>query len=362
MIGKVFRMTALLMWLGGLVPATAAGEEEDAVVAGTAGRFWERVEAGGLIEIGGGYRSFGASNRASDIQLTTAELGLGVGLNRWIRADLTFLYENPAGCEPGGFGLDSAFVTFRDEERFPLWMSVGKLYVPFGALLTRFPDDPAVDQPMTLLLGETSEETVAAGWERSGLSVKGYLFGGEMRVAGNRAFPAFGVDVRYEAPAGEGVDVMAGASYISNVADSDCLTETISDNVKALEKSVGGFALYGRIGFRGLFATGEFITALGSFRAGELARADGRGARPSAWNIEAGYRWERFLEIVLKVAGSGETEAIGLPRRRLGLGLNRDLGRNVTASFALLGDRFHPGDVDGKDRGLAALGQVAVRF
>ena len=74
MIGKVFRMTALLMWLGGLVPATAAGEEEDAVVAGTAGRFWERVEAGGLIEIGGGYRSFGASNRASDIQLTTAEL------------------------------------------------------------------------------------------------------------------------------------------------------------------------------------------------------------------------------------------------------------------------------------------------
>lgn len=361
-MGKDFGMMVLLIWSGGLIPATAAGEGGDEVVAETAGRLRESVEAGGLIEFGGGYRSAGAASRESDIQLTTAELGLGVTLNSWIRADLTFLYENPAGCEPGGFGLDSASVTFRDEERFPLWLSAGKLYVPFGALLTRFPDDPAADQPVTLLLGEASEEAVAAGWDRSGLSLKGYLFGGEMRAAGNRAFPAFGFDARYEAPAGEGVDVMAGASYISNVADSDCLTETIGGNVEALEKSVGGFALYGRIGFRGLFATGEFMTALDPFRAGELARADGRGARPSAWNIEAGYRWNRLLEIVLKVAGSGETEAIGLPRRRLGLGLNRDLGRNVTASFALLGDRFHPGDVDGKDRGLTALGQVAVRF
>ncbi len=361
-MGRVFGTTVLLIWSGGLIPASAAGEGGDDVVAETAGRIWERVEAGGLIEFGGGYGSAGGGSRASDIQLTTAEVGLGVAVNRWIRAELTLIYENPAGCEPGGFGLDSASVTFRDEEKFPLWLSAGKLYVPFGALLTRFPDDPAADQPMTLLLGEASEEMVAAGWERSGLSLKGYLFGGEMRAAGNRAFPAFGFDARYEGPAGEVVDVMAGASYISNVADSDCLTEAIGGNVEVLEKSVGGVALYGRIGFRGLFATGEYLAALDPFHAEELARASGRGARPSAWNIEAGYRWERLLEIVLKVAGSGETEAIGLPRNRLGLGLNRDLGRNVTASFALLRDRFHEGDVDGKDKGVAVLGQVAVRF
>ncbi len=52
---------------------------------------------------------------------------------------------------------------------------------------------------------------------------------------------------------------------------------------------------------------------------------NGSGLRPSVWNIEAGYNydWGRNLEIVLKYAGSDDTEDLGFPRSRYGIGFNQ---------------------------------------
>ena len=157
---------------------------------------------------------------------------------------------------------------------------------------------------------------------------------------------------------------MLGASYISNIADSDGLTDTIHSNVEAVGNSVGGISAYFHIGYRKFFFDGEYMTALDAFRRAELPMANGRGARPSVWNIETGYNWNwgRDLEMAFKYAGSNETEALGLPRKQFGFGLNQEITRNITASFALLRDRYHAGDINGRDEGHTVLGQIAVKF
>lgn len=352
-----------------LIPAFAAAAgaaAADASEAGVPGFLKDRVEYEGLIELGGLYRSrdvdVAGSERVSEFNLTTAEFSVGVEFRSWIRGDVTLLYENALGCRDRNGAVDAASITLQDLEKFPLSLSIGRIYVPFGAALTRLPDDPAVDQPMTLLLGETREEAVVAALSHSDFVLSGYLFEGDIgRASGSRA--SFGLDGRYELPPSSRVELRLGMSYLSNIASSNCLAEAVGDSGGGtMEDYVGGIGAYAEAGFGGFFASGEYLTALAAFRPEELARADGGGAKPSVWNVEAGYNWRRGLEIVLKVAGSAQTEKIGLARKRVGLGLNRDLCRNVTASFALLRDRFHEGDVDGKDKGVAVLGQVAVRF
>ncbi len=366
--GGVRRLPRLMMWVL-LFPAFAAAADSwDAgdADAGVLRFLRDRIEHEGLIEFGALHRTDdvddGESDRVSEFNLTTAELALGMKFHSWIRGDVTFLYENALGCRDRNGAVDAASITLQDREKFPLSLSIGRLYVPFGAVLTHLPDDPAVDQPMTLLFGETREEAVVVALDHDDFVLSGYLFEGDIgRASGSRA--SFGLDGRYALPESGPVGLLLGFSYISNISSSNCLAEAVGDSAGAmLEDYVGGIGAYAEFGFAGLFASGEYLTALGRFRPEDLARADGGGARPSVWNVEAGYRWRRGLEVVLKVSGSGETERIGLARRRLGFGLNQDFGRNVTASFALLGDRFHPGDIDGKDKGVAALGQVAVRF
>jgi hypothetical protein len=106
------------------------------------------------------------------------------------------------------------------------------------------------------------------------------------------------------------------------------------------------------------------MTALDEFDPTELAKANGEGAEPSLWNIEAGYNWDwcKNLEIVLKYAGSDETESLGFPEDRYGIGFNQEIFEGVIGSVAFLKDEYHSGDADDRDDGYTALGQIAIEF
>lgn len=328
----------------------------------------DRTSIGGLIEFGGGYNSTdfegGGSEAVSDIHLTTVEVGVEVGISDWINVETVFLYEDTFSGEETSFNLDVGAVHFGNTDEFPLYLSAGKLFVPFGALLTHCPDDPAVDQPMALLLGEASEKVVVFGYENSGFNLSGYLFDGDMNEAGNETGASFGFDGHYESPEGSNLELLIGTSYISNIADSDGLTEAIGENVDALDCYVGGFAAYVHLGYAGFFVDGEYLTALDAFEPSELSLMNGSGAQPLVWNVETGYNWDwgRNLEMVLKFAGSDETEMLGFPCDRFGFGLNQEIADGVTGSFAFLKDQYHNGDVDGRDDGYTVLGQIAVEF
>jgi len=363
------------LFLGSLLPLFAFGEEANSVKPAPAeSRIgpWKgllgRTDVEGLIEFGGAYKSAGldggGSENLADIHLTTVEIGIAIPVHDWIRAKTVFLYEDPFHAEEGSLRLDAAFVTLGNTEEFPLYLSAGKLYVPFGVIQTHLPDEPAVDQPMTLILGETSGKAAVLGIELPGFSLSGYILDGSARRTGRGAGMSHGFDGHFRSSSNGPMEMLLGASYLSNIANANCLADTVCPDINVRGGKVAGLAAYVHLGLRRAFFDCEYVTALEDFCPEALPRARGGGAQPSAWNIEAGYRWnrERGLETVFKYAGSRETEALGLARRRFGVGLNREIVRSTTASFAFLRDRYSAGDVHGRGNGWTMLGQIAVAF
>jgi hypothetical protein len=337
----------------------------------------DRISISGLVEAGAAYKvadkTTGTDEDSSDINLTTVELGVAVEVNDWVNLGMVFLYEDPfENDEEDNVNVDVGTITFGNTEKYPLYLSAGKMYVPFGALLTHLPDDPLVDQPMTLLFGETSEKAVLVGFEHSGFAVSGYAFNGDMdSSAEDNSIESFGFDANCTAFEDSPIALLVGASYISNISDSDGLTDYLQDDdhpsgaaVEELEDYVAGFAAYLHLGYNDFFLDAEYMTALDKFDPSELATESGDGAEPSAWNIEAGYNWDwgKNLEIVLKYAGSDETEALGFPGDRYGICFNQEIVECIIASVAYFRDEFHIGDANGNDDGNTVFGQIAVGF
>jgi hypothetical protein len=328
----------------------------------------DRVRIGGLIELGGAWE--GVNNRdgtdadQSDINLTTVALAVEADINEWVSAEATLLYEDPTFGIDTSVELDTGIVVIGNAERFPFYFTGGKMYVPFGALLTHFPDDPLIDQPLALLLGETNEAAALVGVEHRGFSVSGYVFNGDMIETGkDNEMDSFGIDGHYEWSGEKGLELLIGASYISNIADSDGLTALLLiSGVDSIRDHVGGFDAYVHIGYAGWFFDAEYMSATENFQANELATETGAGAKPAVWNLEAGYNWNwgKNLEIGLKYAGSDETENLGFPEDRYGLVLNQTIFESVIASLAFLHDEFHRSD--SRDDRNVLFGQIALVF
>jgi hypothetical protein len=329
----------------------------------------ERVRFSALLEVGGAWEQVdnrdGTDGSRSDINLTTFLLGIETGLNPWMKVLAVFLYEDPAFGQETDVTLDVATLTIGNQEKLPVLLTAGAMYVPFGALLTHFPDDPLIDQPLTLLLGETREKAALLSFSHKGVNLSGYVFNGDVDEAGKGDHvEQYGFDARYGYE-GSGLEIMAGGSYISNLADSDGLTDALlASGTNVVQDRIAGLAAYIHLGFAGYFLDAEYMTAVDDFRPSELSTISGAGAEPSVWNLEGGYKfaWARSLEIALKYAGSDETEGLGFPERRYGIVLNQEIFENVIGSLAFLHDEFDEGDAQGRDERNILFGQIGVSF
>jgi hypothetical protein len=148
----------------------------------TMGKLLDRFSFGLLIESGAAYRSDNADGEdESDFALTTVELGIEAIINDWVTGEVVFLYEDPTFDDAdSSFDVDIGTITVGDTEQFPLYATAGKFYMPYGAILTHFPDDPLIDLPVTLTFGEISERALQVGAEFGGFHIAGYAFNGSV--------------------------------------------------------------------------------------------------------------------------------------------------------------------------------------
>ena len=327
----------------------------------------DRLSVSGLIEVGAAYESVdnrdGGDDDQSDLNLTTVELTVGAAVNEWVNVETVFLYEDATFGDDTSVDLDVGTVTIGNTEKYPLYFTGGKMYLPFGALLTHFPDDPLVDQPMTLGFGEISEKAALVGFEHLGFALSGYVFNGDVDESPeDNVIESFGFDASYTLWEDRPFEFFIGASYISNVADTDGLTDGLG--VDEIEDYVAGADVYLHLGCNNFFFDAEYMTALEEFAPGELATGGGNGAEPSVWNIEVGYNWNwgKNLEIAFKYAGSDETEGLGYPEDRYGVGLNQEFFEGVTGAIAYFHDEYHGDDVDDRNDRDVVFGQIAVEF
>ncbi len=369
----------------------ASGQKETAAGKETSEKSWsDRIHMGGLIEVGGGWSNVkdraGHHEAESDLTLTTVELHVDAEISDWISAESVLLYEDPlfGGDDHDSFDVDEAVITLGNTDRFPFYLAAGKMYVPFGALLTHFPDDPLTPIPLTLTMGETSEKAVLLGFEKWGLAASAYIFNGDLEKGEEDHIKDYGFDIHYEGcfvPTGHvayakgekyaheaegGFDYLLGFSYISNIAESDGLTEAVEDNLgdNEIHESIPGIDAYFHVEYKGIFLDAEYMAAIRTFEKQELSYR-GKGATPKVWNFEAGfnYNWWRNLEVVFKYAGSDDYAE--MPESRFGICFNQEIFDNVTASLGYIHDEYDKYERDDEtimDKSDMIFWQIATEF
>ncbi|MDH5298327.1 MAG: LbtU family siderophore porin [Desulfobulbaceae bacterium] len=316
----------------------------------------DRVEIHGLIEAEGAVTDDFAGTNGSDITLATVELALDAKISEWSTGHLLFKYEDGTN-----FDVDEGTITIGNSEKYPLFLSAGKMYVPFGNFQTAM-----VSDPLTLQLAETNENTLLVGAVKNGWHGALYAFNGDMDETGkDDMVRSWGGNVGYGFEKGE-VKVEAGASWISNIGDSNGITDGLNAlAVNTVDDQVAGFGAYLLYNHGHCGLTAEYTGAAQSFRSTELA-FNGNGAKPAAWNLEGAYTTEllgKEATFALSYQGSHEALALNLPEARYLASVGIGLVDYTTLKFEVI----HAEDYDTEDGGTgndaqSVTMQLAVEF
>jgi hypothetical protein len=276
--------------------------------------FLGSVKFGGLMEVEATSSSDFAGSDSSDIALAKVELYADAKPFEFVSTHLQLLYEDD-GDE--NIVLDEAFAMLGDPDKFPLYAQGGKWPMPFGGL---FETNMSTD-PLTKDLGETREAAVLAGAAWKGFVAEGYVYNGDSRkLAESESLDQFGANLGYGDEFADG-GFNLGVGYISNIADSNVLTDTLGAAATGLADYVPGGEIHGFVTYKAFTVRGAYMKALDPFQPGELA-FNGGGAQPTAWYAEFVFGTEFFGRSTIfaaTVQGTEEALALGLPHSRYGV-------------------------------------------
>ena len=258
----------------------------------------------GLIEAEAIFGEDYEGNSFSEFNVATVELGLSAQMSEWAAAHLMALYEGP----DGDLNIDEATIWLGNYEKYPLLMTVGKFYMPFGSFETNM-----IQDPLTLEIGEINDYGVAVGFLGNGFYGALYGYNGMKETGSSDTITGFGAEAGYGFES-ESMSFKTGVSWVNNIADSGGITEYLEESgMDSIEDQVNGIGLHVMVGFGPVSFIGEYIQALDDFT--EIAYMD-HGAETKAWNTEFAYSIELFdRESIFAIAYQGTSEAVelGLP-------------------------------------------------
>ncbi|MFH2064302.1 MAG: LbtU family siderophore porin [Pseudomonadota bacterium] len=305
----------------------------------------ENVTLSGTVEVEAGFASDYADTDTGEISLATVEFGVDAEINDWTKGHVLFSWDD-------GVDVDEGFITLGGTETFPVYLTAGLLYVPFGVYETNM-----ISDPLTLEIGETREHAVQAGAEMKGFYGSLYLFNGDVQDdtgSEDDTVETFGATAGY-AIEKENFSLDVGAGYISNIMDSDGLgdgfeedeaafVETNPGGAYALKDYVAGFGAHVIIRVGPVRMIGEYINALDD---PEYLADDGAGTTtviktetPSAFHIECAYTFE-IKEKEITLAGTYQaTDNLGgmHPETRYGAVAGIGLSENLELAAEFLHD------------------------
>ena len=316
-------------------------------------KWYDRLQISGLIEVEASHGKTDFKDPAvedektSDVDLATVELGVDAKISAHVDGHVLFKYEDD------DLFVDEGFITLVGTENFPAYLIAGRQYIPFGNFDSHFVTDPT-----TLVLGETNDGAVVAG----------YRFGGEMVDVSIGAFNGDAEksdkDDVINSFVGSIVvspieNIKFGASYTSNIAGSDSFNEVVVDPDN-LDSLVGGWSGFVTFEFLERFKLiGEYVGALGNFKAGEIYdAADTKERKPSAWNVELGVAIIDKVELAARYGGSDDGGADFLPESQYGAVLNWGFFKNTNLALEYLHGEFED-DAQETDSFIA---QLAIEF
>lgn len=308
----------------------------------------DRIEVGALIEIEAGYSRPYVGDAESDIIIATFAPYITSKLNAWISVQGALLYEQ----DSTNFEVDIAIITIANADKTPVYSIIGQTYMPFGNY-----DTNMLSNPLTLEICETRETGIQLGAATFGVTGTAYIFGGES--GDNQELDGFGAFLGYNTEFENGA-LGIGLGYLNNLGESDALQDSLVDSGK-----VSGSAFNARLDIGSINIIGEYAAANDSFNMADYDE-EGGSARPSAFNLEAGYSFTTAgKESMIAVAyqGSRQAAAIDLSKSRALATYSVKLIRNTGLLVEYACDTDYAIDEGGTGKTASALvAQLAVVF
>lgn len=328
---------------------------EEAINAGSEGRNWfDRIDISGLIEIEAMHQQTDyadpetADEKESDIDLATVEVAMDAAISHHADGHVLFKYEEE------DLFVDEGFITLSGKERFPVFLTAGRQYLPFGNHDSHF-----VTDPLTLVLGETNDGAVVAGTSLAGgtIEISAGLFNGSIDETGQDDMIDSIVGALSFRPF---ESVMMGLSYTSNLISSDGFSEAVVTGSGTVTDMVDGWSAFVTASFLGRFTViAEYAAAMDHFKAGEIYdETDTQDRKPAAWNLELGASVLENLELAIGYGGSDDGGADFLPETRYGAVANWGIFDYINLALEYLRAEF---DDDAVKTETVTL-QLAVEF
>jgi len=228
----------------------------------------ENITLSGAAEVEAGTSSDFDGVDSSDIVLATVELGVDAQISEWCSGHILLLWEED-DTEP--LDVDEGYITIGGNDKYPVYLRGGKMYVPFGTY-----ESNMISDPLTLEIGETRESAIQIGTDYKGFYGSIYAFNGDIQKQRDNdedTIKAYGANAGY-AFANDKFDIDFGADYTSNILDSDGLGDRLEemqsefidvnpDGSYGLNDTISGLGAHVILGIGPVSLIGEYIGALG---------------------------------------------------------------------------------------------------
>ncbi len=293
------------------------------------GSLSENITLSGVIEVEAGYAKNGEDS--SDIVVATVEVGIDAQIAKHVSGHILFLYEE-GDTE---FDVDEAIISINGEDVVPLYLNAGQMYLPFGNF-----ESHMISDPLTLELGETGESAVVAGFANDWIDICAGVFNGDINETEEEGdeIKSYVAAAVFTLPENTVADfgLTAGASYISNIGDSDSLQDAIGPGT--IEDYVPGYSAFVSISVLDrFFFNAEYLIADDEFEFTALE------FKPSTWYAEVAVGIIEDLEIAVHYAGSDDCDDV-LPEDRFGAAITYGLFESTSLGLEYLHDEFETDD------------------
>lgn len=310
---------------------------------GPSGMITDKIAISGVVEL---EASSGEDKNVdySDVSLATVEFGLDADLNDNVSGHLLFLFEEGGEGEPDTKALDEGTITVKFKNGMSL--IAGRMYIPFGAFNSHF-----ISDPLTLELGETNETALllSRSSDLYGFSVG--FFNGDVREVGDDDELDDVVASLSFTPV---KDITIGASYISDIADTDGDITGAAAGGGTVTDSVAGYSAFISATVGPVTIEAEYLAAAEEFDVLDLdIDSDGNGDEPSTFNVEIAYSISEAAEIALRYEGAEDLEL----EKQYGIAYSRELYENT--SFAL---EYISGEYENDDDRTVVTAQLGIEF
>ncbi|MDE0058452.1 MAG: LbtU family siderophore porin [Defluviicoccus sp.] len=300
--------------------------------------WFDKVEVSGAVEVEAAREKNYEGESSNGLHAATVDVAVAARVNAWTAADVALTMDDVGKIE-----VDEAILTLAPPDR-AVALIAGRQVVPFGVY-----ESNMVSDPLTLGLGETADDAIQLALNADLVSAAAFLFKGEIKRGAEGGedgrIENFGVSAGY-AMERDGMSLALGLSWINDLGESGAF-----DDVEARGRDeIAGGAASVVANFSGMQVIAEYVTAMDNFAVSELRFKDeSKGARPSAWLMEAAYGFElgdKPTTAALGYQGTDEAVGLGLPKTRFLVGLSVELAESLSLSFEWARDNDY-GTADG---------------